>query len=631
MLVCLASALPGQEQDLSTMLTEAYRLRSGDREASNALADKIFQQAIEQGNDSCAVEARILKGWNLQGAGDYRASNAALFEARRLLPDAHPLTRVALIEGRIGKNYNEMGEYPAAMEYLLRCDSLTNEVNDMWDGEEHTTVMVESKLLLGELYEYMLRPAEAEEYYVQAYALTKKRSNSFQRILTLYYLLDFALVRQKRTTGYETYLDEYLELIRRESPDGSIDLRHANMLFFQMSTAEKIKWLEQMRDNMLSGSILAQYFIFYELTKSYIETGNIDRAIQIAEAYIPPLETQNIPVRIATYSQISNLYERAGRYQDANRFLRNLYALRDSLHAAEIQKHVDSLNILYQTTQKEERLQEQELQITRQKAQRRTLLFSLSGVVWFGAFLILFFWNKNRLTARIAAQESTLQTQRINQLEQEKKLLAMSSMIEGQEAERKRIAQDLHDGLGGLLSTVKAQLNTIQHQVSKLESFGMYQKASDMIDDASSELRRITYNMMPSALTKLGLYAAVEDLADDLRHTHHINVDLQILGSKKRLSETTEIMLYRIIQELCNNIVRHAQATTVLLQINDTGDELFLVVEDDGVGFQYDQEAGSQSVGLKSIESRIRFLNGELDIRAAPGEGTCLTIQVPLK
>jgi two-component system NarL family sensor kinase len=620
--------LPGQE-GLQDMLAEAYEVRVGDRAASNELADRVIERAVAVGNDSVAVEALILKGWNLQGTGDYAASNKALLNARQRLPDEHPLTSVALIEGRIGKNYSEMGDYRAAMTSLVRYDSIGSAINALWDGVDNRALMLEPKLFLGELYEYLGRPEDAERYYVEAYELAKEKGNRFQRIMTLYYILDFALVRQKRTSGYQEYLDEYLELLQ-SGQSATVDLGHAHMLFFQMDAEEKIKWLNQMRLNVRTSSMLTQYFVHHELIRTYLDQGEVEKAIAVAEVFDTKLEKHNIPVRIAMHSQLADLYERVGRYREANRELQSMYAIRDSLHAVEIQNHVDSLNILFQTAQKEEQMQQQELQIARQKAQRRTLLFSLAGVVWFGAFLVLFFWNKNRLTARIAAQESALQAQKINQLEQEKKLLAMSSMIEGQEAERKRIAQDLHDGLGGLLSTVKAQLNTIQHQVSKLESFGMYQKATDMIDDASSELRRITYNMMPSALTKLGLYAAVEDLADRLKHAHNINVDLQILGARKRLNETTEIMLYRIVQELCNNIVKHAQAANVLLQINDTGDELFLVVEDNGAGFRYDQTAGSKSVGLKSIESRVRFLNGELDISSTPGQGTCTTIQVPL-
>ena len=205
----------------------------------------------------------------------------------------------------------------------------------------------------------------------------------------------------------------------------------------------------------------------------------------------------------------------------------------------------------------------------------------------------------------------------------------MSSMIGGQEAERKRIAQDLHDGLGGLLSSVKAQLNLIQHQVDQLASGEMYAKANTLIDTASAELRRIAYNMMPSSLSRLGLEAALEDLSASLENDHHLNVDLQVLGLETRLGETTEIMIYRIVQELCNNVVKHADATRILIQINKTEDEIFLVVEDNGIGMDPETLIQSRGIGMKSIESRVKYLNGSMDI-SGQGKGTCVSVHIPM-
>ncbi len=228
----------------------------------------------------------------------------------------------------------------------------------------------------------------------------------------------------------------------------------------------------------------------------------------------------------------------------------------------------------------------------------------------------------------MALQEAQINEQKIVQLEQERSLLAMTSMIKGQESERKRIAQDLHDGLGGLLSSVKAQLHDIERRVDALAGIDLYSRASEMIDEASSEVRRIAYDMMPTALSKLGLKAAIEDLASRLETHHRIDVDLQLFDLDNRLEEATEVMLYRIVQEACNNIVKHADASEVLIQTSRIQNDLVVIIEDNGKGIQAGTDRNG--IGMKSIESRAKFLEGQVDI-ASSDEGTCITLQIPVE
>jgi signal transduction histidine kinase len=344
------------------------------------------------------------------------------------------------------------------------------------------------------------------------------------------------------------------------------------------------------------------------------------------------LSENKIPVQMRLNFMAYQNRKAAQDFPAAIQYLNKYHAIKDSIHSANALENIRELEVQYNTREKELALVKEQELTRRRTWQRNFMILLAAAILWFSLFGILFFWNRSRLQKRITAQTEAIKNQQIQQLEQEKKLLMMSSMIEGQEAERKRIAQDLHDGLGGLLSSVKAQLNLIQHQVSQLESIDMYQKASNMIDHASTELRRIAFNMMPSALTKLGLREALEDLADTLRNDHQLDVDLQIFGLNGRLEETQEIMLYRILQELSNNIVKHANASKVLIQINRTDNELFLVVEDNGKGFDphLTKIDGDIGVGMKSLQSRVNFLNGDLDIGSETGKGTCITIHIPL-
>ena len=195
-------------------------------------------------------------------------------------------------------------------------------------------------------------------------------------------------------------------------------------------------------------------------------------------------------------------------------------------------------------------------------------------------------------------------------------------MVNGQEAERTRIAKDLHDGLGGLFSTVKMYFSSLQHDKKELKENELFQKSYSLVDSAAEEIRNIAHSMMPEVLMKLGLINAVKDLCDSITAGKLIRVSLEVHGIHNRLSSNTEIMLYRIIQELLNNIMKHAQATEVIIQFVRDAERLSVVVEDNGKGFNTAQVDNLESSGLEAVKSRVNYLNGKLNIDSEKGIGT---------
>ena len=197
-----------------------------------------------------------------------------------------------------------------------------------------------------------------------------------------------------------------------------------------------------------------------------------------------------------------------------------------------------------------------------------------------------------------------------------------------QEEERKRIAQDLHDGLGVLLSAAKMQFTSIKD--TRPENKPLIEKATKLLEQATGDVRKISHNMMPGLLTKLGLYEAVEDLLEDVSDTEGIDARAEITGSRDRLPENKEIMLYRIIQEMVNNTLKHAGANNISLQLQVLPDHIDIKYSDDGKGFDVKEKLASESIGLKGIQSRVNFLNGTVNIESKPGERTKYLIQVPI-
>ena len=145
------------------------------------------------------------------------------------------------------------------------------------------------------------------------------------------------------------------------------------------------------------------------------------------------------------------------------------------------------------------------------------------------------------------------------------------------------------------------------------------------LDQSIAELRRVSHNMMPEALIKYGLKEAVENYCENLNMSGKIKVQLQTYGMDARMEQSAEIVIYRIIQELLNNVIKHAEAGTVLIQLARQDDRFNLTVEDDGKGFNVSEER--HGAGLANIKARVDYLNGTMDVVSAKGEGTSVHIE----
>ena len=263
-----------------------------------------------------------------------------------------------------------------------------------------------------------------------------------------------------------------------------------------------------------------------------------------------------------------------------------------------------------------------EEEVLNQKSQDRMniLVFSMGGLLLFS--LIGFLYYKNRV------KSGQLE---LHEAHREQQIISMRSMLEGQEKERTRIARDLHDGLGNLLSSLKVNIGSLQIDFDDNNSKKIYGTASKMIDEACTEVRKIAHEMMPQSLKKLGLRKALEDLVLKMDAIHGFNAEFNVHGQEKIFDDNTNVMLFRIVQEALNNIVKYADANEVSVQITYSEDWFDLTIEDDGVGFNTNALDSTKGMGLKSIAFRTEFIGGRFDLNSRPGTGTLVTINIPMK
>ena len=238
-----------------------------------------------------------------------------------------------------------------------------------------------------------------------------------------------------------------------------------------------------------------------------------------------------------------------------------------------------------------------------------------------GLLLISFLGYRNFRNKR------KLQNLKISELEKDKQLLAIDAMLKGQEEERSRIAKDLHDGLGGLLSGTKLSFTNMKENLLLTpENAIQFEKSLSMLDTTIADLRKVAHNLMPEALVKFGLNDALNDFCSSIQLASNIKVDYQKIGLERKIGNTAETFIYRIIQELVNNAVKHAEAKEILVQVAFTNNKIIVTVEDNGKG--YDKNLASTGDGLDNIAYRVKYLSGTIDTVSSPNNGTAVNIEL---
>ena len=364
----------------------------------------------------------------------------------------------------------------------------------------------------------------------------------------------------------------------------------------------------------------------YIYLKNYPAAGkNLEKAKKLSE------DNQLKDLEQYIYQSLAELSEKAGDYKNALLHKNRFISLKDSAYSADNIKRIEFLDAQYQAEKKEKEIMglqnEKQIQALtiRQKSTLNYILVA-SVIVMLSVGLLLY--RNFRHRQLLAKQRDELQQQQIRELEKDKQLIAVDSLLKGQEEERSRLAKDLHDGLGGLLSGVKFSLSNMKDNlIVTPDNMALFEWSLDMIDTSIKELRRVAHNMMPEMLTKFGLDEALKDYCNTVNATKLLAVKYQSLGMETRFDKANEIIVYRIVQELLNNILKHAEASEVFVQLIRQDDRLNIVVEDNGKGFDTAILEKSKGAGWVNIRSRVEYLKGQLDVHSEPGKGTLINME----
>lgn len=508
------------------------------------------------------------------------------------------------------------GEMVKSIYFLLKADSIFTHCHKEQAGP---------KIKLGLLYASIGKNYVSTKYFIQAYNLSKANQNKFNVIMALSKIIE----QNKDSLDFEPYFTYFQKFIASK-PDLSTT-GHEVLLFqgknkITLSTMERL--YKKRYDDFFSQS---NYPFYYYYMVSLEDEKQYEKAIEIGEEILPQIQNLNRFISIKNCLLfLSELYLQINKPQKAFDYYKNAIELRDSLTSIKVKQNIDSLHLKYKTALKDNQISNQQLQLKVRTRQRNLYLGIGLAVALLGLLIIWALNLRNKKNIEIAEKDKKIYQNEIEKMEHEHKLLALDAMISGQEKERIRIAQDLHDGLGSLLSSVKMQFEAVQKEIEKLAEINVYQEAGKLIDNACVEVRKIAHNMMPASLVKLGLIPAVQDLAASINLGGKVLITVEVINWADKLEETKEIVLYRIVQELVNNALKHASGTQIIIQFSYQNEKLELLVEDNGKGFNLENLNQKDGIGLNGVKNRVSYLKGEINIESQPNEGTTITISIPI-
>lgn len=491
---------------------------------------------------------------------------------------------------------------------------------DLWQKQKNMGEYGGALVGIGYVYQSQNKLAEAEKY-IKLGLEAIKTSDNVHALANAYHAL-------ANTYGMNNKLKEALaidsiglELAYKHNIDYSLSMFYDNMANCYMYSGDfeksfelfkKCIPLDQKRGNNK------------QLSDTYLNLGNLFLMQQKPDAAIRFLDSSIILADASGYKLgkrnslqlLSDAYKAKGDDKKALEYLNKMIVVKDSIVNEAREKKIVELQSLYETDKREKELLLQKEQLSKQ----RYIMIGISALFVMVVVLMYMLYRRRQLK-----QEARLQAEIIKQQD-----IATRSVLEAEEKERKRIASDLHDGVGQMMSAVKMNLSSLASkiQLANQNDAALLDKTILLVDESCREVRSVSHNMMPNALLKAGLSSAVKEFIDKIDH-NKLQVNLYTEGLQQRMANNVETVLYRVIQEIVNNVIKHAEANQLDISLIKDADGISCTVEDNGKGFDISSMENLEGIGLKNIQTRINYLKGTVEWDSSIGKGTLVAIHVP--
>ncbi|MGG9970751.1 tetratricopeptide repeat-containing sensor histidine kinase [Ferruginibacter sp. SUN002] len=557
------------------LLKEATELfNTGEYEQSLTIFQKTLRQSLESGDKKRAVRIYFNIGKIYGQLGKPLESLQNYQQSEKLAEDIGDRSSKAKALNNIGALYREQKNFSQALNYHAQAEEIAYAIKD-------SLTIADCANNKGIVHEMEKRFDTATAYYKTALDIYKKINNT-QRVSIA---LNNLGVMYKQMGKYAEAIDCYkqaLVIAERSNDQFVIAANNVNI----SSVLNKMNKYSEGLEYNTKGIAIAE------------SIGALDILVAAAD---------NMAVEYAGMNNFAKAYEWQQKYS----------AYSDSLINIERNKQMADAEAKYQTAQKEKLIQQQKFQLTK----KNYWLFGSIGAL--SLICLLGYTNYRRYKLR---QETKLQEAVIRQQD-----LSTKAILEAEENERKRIAQELHDGVGQMMSAAKMNLSAFESdiQLKNEQQKLAYEKIVSLVDESCKEVRSVSHQMMPNALLKKGLANAIREFVDKI-DSRVLKVELYSEGLNERVAANTETVLYRVVQECVNNVIKHSGANHLDISLIKDADGISITIEDNGKGFDVRSKENEEGMGLKNMRTRIEYLKGSIEFDSTPAKGTLVAIHVPV-
>ncbi|MBL7765316.1 MAG: sensor histidine kinase [Chitinophagaceae bacterium] len=577
-------------------------------------ADQTIAYTLDHGIDSVRAKAYICKTIAYEKQGELDEGMLVIDSAIQLLDkSSQQETRYSAYSIK-AKLLRRKARYADALTYYMHCV-------DIAEGLKNEDLTAHALTNLGVFYMTRNELSLAESYHLKALSIREKLGQDAP-LINCYENLGIVNREKKNYTEALKYYFKSLDIAIKVNDSSDIAFCYNDIgaaYSFKGNLKESEKYLKASIDirQRLSEKDELAYTLNY-LGENYERKGDLLQAEQyIKKALALAIEIGNNKQNGEALESLSDFYARHAKYDSAYHYRKIFQSYTDSLRSVDNEETIARLSTKYETNKKEKIIAQQSYDLS-----KKNYLLMGSASLFLVSLIIV--WLAYR-------QYQNKQKHKLQQAVIEQQDMATKAVLQAEENERQRIAADLHDGIGQMLTAARLNLQSLVGKVSWKQEHDqvVFNNALAMVDDSCKEVRTVSHSIMPNALIKSGLGTAIKDFVEKIEQKD-LTIHLHSLGLNEALDPNVELVVYRIIQESVNNVIKHSKANTLDISVIRDHEGLQVSIEDNGLGFNKADMSNSEGIGMKNIKARVEFLKGTLDIDSRPGKGTLIAFFIPL-
>jgi len=605
-----------------------YHHYKGNIDSSRTFYQLALDNRLELGDSVLICGTLMNIGSSYEKQGDFLQALEYYDQSEGYIPSSNQI-RKAQVKDNIGALYTKIGNYSEGLKYneeavklfekiapnsvdYAKCRLNRANIYELTSDYEKSLVLYNESAKIFEDNKDQLNLAKTKNNIGNTYLKLGKIDTSIQMYIEA--------LKEYQVGEYSSEIagvEQNIGLAYKLQGDYEMSLDYFNKSNARWSKLKNFQKEAEVLINL--GSLYASFGQHNKALTSLLE----------AESILPV----NSKLKAELYRNLFLSYSSTNQFKKAFPYQLRYNSLRDSIEIEHIQWQ--NLNSKYIADQNKINLLEKEKEIAVGKAEKEKVLrISLLIGLFLSILLsIISYLNWKGKRKRLIAEKKAIEKQReVEKLLKDQELKSIRNILNIQDRERKRIAQDLHDRLGSMLSMVKLHFQKTNNDIERLrlDNEQEYNKANKLLDEACNEVRKIAHNLNSGVLKNFGLVASIEELKSTLINTGGYDVELITNQFDERLPFDYEIAIDRIIREVVSNILKHAEATEISFQLLRKSDVLHISVEDNGKGFNPREISSSSGMGIKNIYSRLLPYKGEMTIDSTTGRGTSIFIEIPL-